>query len=391
MAGGRARQVSYERGCAEILKAMNTFGREFRITTFGESHGKAIGVVIDGVPAGLPLSEVDIRRELDRRLFCHIPVLNPRCEPEDFEILSGVKDGYTQGTPITIVIWNKKAISNYYDELWMKPRPGHADLAYYMKYGRHYDHRGGGRASGRTTAAIVAAGAVAKRLIETLGVEVAGHIIELGGVEIDTPYSFEDIKKSWERPLPVVDQSALGKILEKIREAVLEGDSIGGGVEVYIVGVPPGLGEPHFGKIKADLAAAALSIPSAVAFDWGWGRRLAKLKGSEANDQIVLRDGRPRLETNKIGGSLGGITLGEPIYFRVWFKPTPSVRKPQKTVDLSTLEETTIQFKGRYDVTTVPKALVALEAMAAVVIADHALRSGLVRRDKPLNERNNPQ
>lgn len=363
---------------------MNTFGREFRITTFGESHGKAIGVVIDGVPAGLPLTEEDIRKELDRRMFCHIPVLNPRCEPEEFEVLSGIKDGYTQGTPIAIVIWNKKVVSSYYDELWMKPRPGHADLAYYLKYGRHYDHRGGGRASGRTTAAIVAAGAVAKKLLAHIGADIAGHIIELGGVEIDTQYTFQDIKKSWEKPLPVVDDAALQKMIDKIREAVLEGDSIGGGVEVVIQGVPPGLGEPHFGKIKADLAAAALSIPSAVAFDWGQGRTLAKLKGSQANDQIVVKDGSPRLETNRIGGTLGGITLGEPLYFRTWFKPTPSIRKPQKTVDLSTMTPTTIQFKGRYDVTTVPKALVALEAIAAVTIVDHALRAGLIRRDKPL-------
>jgi chorismate synthase (EC 4.2.3.5) len=364
---------------------MNTFGREFRITTFGESHGRAIGVVIDGVPAGLELKEEDVRRELDRRMFCHIPVLNPRCEPEEFEILSGVKDGYTQGTPIAIAIWNKKVISSYYDELWMKPRPGHADFTYYLKYGRHYDHRGGGRASGRTTAALAAAGAVAKKLIAHLGVEVVGHVVELGGVEVGKPYTVEDIKNSWRKPLPVVDDEALSKMLEKIREAVLEGDSIGGAAEVWAVGVPPGLGEPHFGKIKGDLAAAAFSIPSAVAMDWGAGRGLAKMRGSQANDPITIRDGKPSLATNKIGGTLGGITTGDPLYFRVWFKPTPSVRKPQQTVDLQQMTPTTIQFKGRYDVTTVPKALVALEAMTAITLADHILRAGLIRRDKPLN------
>ncbi len=364
---------------------MNTFGREFRITTFGESHGRAIGVVIDGLPAGLPISPEDVKRELERRMFCHIPALNPRCEPEEFEILSGVKDGYTQGTPLAIVIWNKRVISSYYDELWLKPRPGHADLAYYIKYGVHYDHRGGGRASGRTTAAIVAAGAVAKKLLAHFGIEVAGHITELGGVEIGSEYTFEEVKKCWEKPLPVVDDVAMEKMLEKIREAVVAGDSLGGGVEIHAVGVPPGLGEPHFGKIKAELAAAALSIPSAVAFDWGWGRSLAKMRGSEANDAIVLREGRLALETNKIGGSLGGITLGEPLYFRVWFKPTPSVRKPQRTVDLGNMKPTVLEFRGRYDVSTVPKALVALEAMTAVVLADHLARAGLVRRDKPLS------
>lgn len=363
---------------------MSFFGRELRIATFGESHGRAVGVLIDGVPAGLELKEEDIRRELDRRMFCNIPVLNPRCEPEEFEILSGVKGDRTQGTPIAIVLWNRRVVSDYYNELWMKPRPGHADLAYYIKYGRHYDHRGGGRASGRTTAALVAAGAVAKKLLALLGVDVAGHIVELGGVSIGKGYAFEDVKTSWAKPLPVVEDEALQKMLGKIREAVMEGDSIGGGVEVWAVGVPPGLGEPVFDKIKADLAKAALSIPSAVAFEMGAGMALAKMKGSEANDPIVLKGGGVGLLTNKAGGLLGGITVGEPLYFRVWFKPTPSVRKPQQTVDLAEMKPYTLAFKGRYDVTTVPKALVALEAMAALVLADHALRAGLVKRDKPL-------
>ncbi|CCC82368.1 chorismate synthase [Thermoproteus tenax] len=363
---------------------MSFFGRELRVATFGESHGKAIGVVIDGVPAGLPLTEEDIRRELDRRMFCNIPVLNPRCEPEEFEVLSGIKEGRTQGTPIAIVLWNKRVISSYYDELWMRPRPGHADLAYYLKYGANYDHRGGGRASGRTTAALVAAGAVAKRLLSIIGAEVVGHIVELGGVQISREYTIDDIKSSWSKPIPVVDEDAMRAMLDKIVEAVKEGDSIGGAAEVWIVGVPPGLGEPAFDKIKADLAKAAMSIPSAVAFEIGAGIRLSRMKGSEANDPIVLKNGKVGLATNKVGGTLGGITVGEPVWFRTYFKPTPSVRKPQQTVDLARREPYMLQFKGRYDVTTVPKALVALEAMAAIVIADHALRAGLIRRDRPL-------
>jgi chorismate synthase len=363
---------------------MNTFGREFRVTTFGESHGRAVGAVIDGVPAGLELTVEDIRRELNRRMFCHIPALNPRCEPEDFEILSGVKEQRTQGTPIAIVIWNRRADSSYYNELWMKPRPGHADLAYYLKYGKFYDHRGGGRASGRATAAIVAAGAVAKKMLALLGIEVAGHIVELGGVEIGAGYTFEDVKRCWGKPLPVVDGAALERMLERVRQAAEEGDSIGGGAEVWAVGVPPGLGEPHFGKIKGDIAAAAFSIPGVVAMEWGAGRALARMRGSEANDPIVVRDGRPALATNKAGGVLGGVTVGGPVYFRVWFKPTPSVRKPQQTVDLSRMEPAVIQFRGRYDVTIVPKALVALEAITAITLADHALRAGLIRRDRPL-------
>ncbi|MGC9118352.1 MAG: chorismate synthase [Thermoproteus sp.] len=362
---------------------MSFFGRELRIATFGESHGRAIGVVVDGVPAGLELGEEDIRRELDRRMFCNIPVLNPRCEPEEFEILSGVKNGKTQGTPIAVVIWNRRVISSYYDELWKRPRPGHADLAYYLKYGDNYDHRGGGRASGRTTAALVVAGAVAKKLLAILGVEVVGHIVELGGVQISKEYSVDDIKAAWSKPIPVVDDQTLKAMLDEIVKAVKEGDSIGGAAEVWAVNVPPGLGEPVFDKIKADLAKAAMSIPSAVAFEMGAGIRLARMRGSEANDPIVLKDGRVGLATNKAGGVLGGITVGEPVWFRVYFKPTPSVRKPQRTVDLSRMEPYTLEFKGRYDVTTVPKALVALEAMTALVLADHALRAGLIRRDKP--------
>lgn len=363
---------------------MSFFGRELRIATFGESHGRAIGVVIDGVPAGLELSEADIRRELDRRMFCNIPVLNPRCEPEEFEILSGVKDGRTQGTPIAVAIWNRQVISSYYDELWKRPRPGHADLAYYLKYGDNYDHRGGGRASGRTTAALVVAGAVAKKLLATLGVEVLGHIVELGGIQISVSYSIDDIKASWGKQMPVVDDGALKAMLDEIAKAVKDGDSIGGAAEVWAVNVPPGLGEPVFDKIKADLAKAAMSIPSAVAFEMGAGVRLARMRGSEANDPIVLKGGRAGLATNKVGGVLGGITVGEPVWFRVYFKPTPSIRKPQRTVDLSRMEPHTLEFRGRYDVTTVPKALVALEAMAALVLADHALRAGLIRRDRPI-------
>ena len=361
---------------------MSFFGRIFRIATFGESHGPAIGVVIDGVPPGVPLSEEDIRRELNRRMFCHIPALNPRCEPEEFQILSGVKDGYTIGTPIAVIIWNRKQISNYYEELWMRPRPGHADLTYYLRYGKYHDHRGGGRASGRETAARIVAGAVAKKVLQHfLGVEIAGHIIELGGVKIrKQDYSFEDIKRSWEKPLPVVDDDALNAMIEVIRRAAAEGDSIGGVAEVYAVNVPPAIGEPVFDKLKADLAKAAMSLGTAVAFEIGRGLELVRMKGSEANDPIVFRDGRPSLERNMVGGLLGGLTTGDPIYFRTYFKPTPSIRKPQRTVDLAKGVETEITFRGRYDVTTVPKALVALEAMTAIVLLDHAMLAGLIPR-----------
>ena len=360
----------------------SVFGHLFRIVTFGESHGPAIGVVVDGVPAGIALDESVIRRELERRRFCHLPILNPRCEDEEFQILSGVKDGFTEGTPIAVVVWNKRAISDYYMELWMKPRPGHADLAYYLKFGRFYDHRGGGRASGRETVARIVAGAIAKAVLrQTISVDVTSHLVELGGVAISREdYTFEDVVKSWEKPLPMVDDEAMRKAIDVLVSAVKEGDSVGGVGEVLTTDVPPGLGEPVFDKLKADLAKAVMSIPSAVGVEFGLGFRLARMRGSEANDQIVLKGGRPRLETNRVGGTLGGMSIGEPIRFRVAFKPTPSIRKVQRTVDLERMVETTITFKGRYDVSTAPKAILAAEAMTAIVLVDHAMRAGLIPR-----------
>ncbi len=270
----------------------SVFGRLFRVVTFGESHGPAIGVVVDGVPAGIALDESVIRRELERRRFCHLPVLNPRCEDEEFQILSGVKDGFTEGTPIAVVVWNRRAVSDYYMELWMRPRPGHADLAYYLKFGRFYDHRGGGRASGRETVARIVAGAIAKAVLrQTINVDVASHLVELGGVAISREdYTFEDVVKSWEKPLPIVDDEAMRKAIDVLVSAVKEGDSVGGVGEVLTTEVPPGLGEPVFDKLKADLAKAVMSIPSAVGVEFGLGFRLARMRGSETNDQIVLRE-----------------------------------------------------------------------------------------------------
>ncbi|MGC8571403.1 MAG: chorismate synthase [Caldivirga sp.] len=361
---------------------MSSIGVAFKVTTFGESHGPALGVVIDGVPAGVQLSEDYIRSELNRRRFCHIPVLNPRCEDEEFQVLSGVKDGLTTGTPVAIVIWNRRARSDYYMDIWMKPRPGHADLAWYLKFGRLYDFRGGGRASGRETVARIAAGAVAKAILnQVINVNVSSHLIELGGVSISRDdYTFNDVVKSWEKPLPMIDDEAVKKATEVLVKTATEGDSVGGIGEVLTTEVPPGLGEPVFDKLKADLAKAVMSIPSATGIEFGLGFKLARMRGSEANDQIVLRNGKPRLETNRVGGLLGGMSIGEPIRFRVAFKPTPSVRKPQRTVDLEKMTEVSITFTGRYDVSTAPKAILAAEAMTAIILVDHAIRAGLIPR-----------
>lgn len=354
------------------------------MATFGESHGPAIGVVIEGVPPGIPIDEDHIRKELQRRMFCHVRVLNPRCEPEEIEILSGVKDGYTIGSPIAVVIRNRKVVSDYYKELWMKPRPGHADLAYYLKYGKYHDHRGGGRSSGRETAARIVAGAVAARILEGLGVKVSGYIVELAGLQVSSHRAtYEEAEKAWERPLPILDDDKVGAIVDMLVKVASEGDSVGGVVEIVTTEVPPGLGEPVFDKLKADLAKAALSIPSAVGVEFGYGFQLARMRGSEANDPIVVKGGRAGLGSDKCGGLLGGLSVGEPIRFRVAFKPTPSIRRPQRTVDLTRMEEEEITFSGRYDVSTTPKALVALIAMTRIVLTDHAMLAGLIRRIAP--------
>ena len=360
---------------------MSFFGRVFRVATFGESHGPAIGVVVDGVPPGVPIDEEHIRKELQRRMFCHVRVLNPRCEPEEVEILSGVKDGRAIGSPIAVVIRNRRVVSDYYKELWMRPRPGHADLAYYLKYGAYHDHRGGGRASGRETAARIVAGAIAGKVLEEIGVRVSGYIVELGGLRVSSrPASYEEAEKAWERPLPMLDGDMAETVINMLVKAASDGDSVGGVVEVVTTDVPPGLGEPVFDKLKADLAKAALSIPSAVGVEFGYGFQLARMRGSEANDPIVVKGGRVGLGSDKCGGLLGGLSIGEPIRFRVAFKPTPSIRKPQRTVDLTRMEEEEITFSGRYDVSTAPKALVALIAMTRIVLADHAMLAGLIRR-----------
>jgi chorismate synthase len=319
---------------------MNTFGRSFRCTTFGESHGPALGVVIDGCPPGLPLCEDDIQPALDRRRPGHDPLTSPRPEPDRVEILSGVFEGRTTGTPLAMIIWNREARSSDYDDLREIFRPGHADFTYQMKYGIR-DHRGGGRSSGRETAARVAAGAVAARILLKAGITISGTIEEIHGVS-----------------------DPLGRE-EEIRNAIAEGDSVGGIIRVTARGCPPGLGDPVFGKLDALIAGALMSIGGVKGVEIGDGFAAAGRKGSEQNDEM---DSTGFL-SNHAGGILGGISNGADIVVRVGVKPTPSIRKPQKTLTTGG-EETVVRIQGRHDPCIVPRVLPVAEAMLCLVLAD---------------------
>jgi chorismate synthase len=357
----------------------SSFGKMFRITTFGESHGPAVGVIIEGVPAGMPLSEEDIQKELDRRRPGQSIVTSPRREPDRVKILSGVFEGKTLGTPICLMIENVEAQSEVYDEFKHLPRPGHADLAYWLKYG-HVDYRGGGRAAGRETVGRVAAGAVAKKLLFlTHRIEIAGHTVEAAGVSVGRSVDWEEIKRNTEmNPMRCADLQVAKEMERKVLEAWERGDSTGGIVEVIAINVPPGLGEPVFDKLDADIAKAMMSIGGVKGVEIGAGFSLARMYGSQANDPIVLREGKLTLETNRAGGILGGISVGSPIVVRLAIKPTPSISLPQRTVNLLTREETEIKLKGRFDPNLCPRIVPVAEAMLALVLADHMLRAGKI-------------
>ncbi|MDT7894989.1 MAG: chorismate synthase [Desulfurococcales archaeon] len=356
----------------------NTFGGMLRITTFGESHGAALGVVIDGVPAGLPLSEDDIAFELSFRRPGRLYVSSRR-EEDKPEILSGIFNGRTTGAPIAVIVRNIDVISKPYEEIRHKPRPGHADLPYIMRYGyENWDYRGGGRASARETVARVIGGVIAKKLLMLTDTWVAGHLRSLGPFEIDITPSFEEILCSRNSPVRACRKDIEKIYEEMIMQAMKEGDSYGGVVEVIARNPPAGLGEPVFDKIKADLAKAIMSIPAVVGFEYGLGFKASRMRGSEASDEIVMRDGRLRWRYNYSGGILGGITTGEDIVIRCAFKPTSSIRKPQKTIDLRTMQETLISVTGRHDPAVAIRGVSVVESMVALVIADHAIRSGVI-------------
>ena len=342
---------------------MNSFGLQFRMTTFGESHGKAIGCIVDGVPAGLKIDENFIQSELDRRKPGQSALTTQRKEADKVEILSGVFEGVSTGTPIAMVIFNKDQKSRDYNNIKDIFRPGHADFTYWHKYGIR-DYRGGGRSSARETAARVAAGAIAKLLLHELGVEINGAIAEIDGIksqEFDFEYAKQSIVKSG-------DKNQEKKQIKAVEQARDAHDSVGGAVLVRASGVPIGLGEPLYHKLDAKLADAMMSINAAKAVEIGDGIKACRLKGSQNNDAI-RKDG---FESNHSGGILGGISNAEEVVVKVWFKPTPSIFKEQKSLDIHG-KEIDYSLKGRHDPCVAIRGVVVAEAMMALVLADMAL------------------
>lgn len=355
----------------------NSVGEVFRVTTFGESHGEAVGVIVDGCPPGLELRASDIQAELDRRKPGQSSITTPRKEEDRVAVLSGVLDNKTTGAPIAMIVRNLDVDSSPYLEIKDKPRPNHADLTYALKYG-HYDWRGGGRASGRETVGRVAAGAIAKKLLSTMGVEILGHVVEVHGIRA-SDVSTADIRANvGKNPVRCADLKA-AKLMEKeILEAKKKGDSVGGIIEVLALNVPLGLGEPVFDKLDADIAKALMSVGAVKGVEIGAGFGAARKLGSENNDPIALEKGRIVTLTNNSGGILGGISNGMPIVARAAVKPTSSIALEQRTVNLRKMEETTIKVEGRHDPCIVPRVLPVCEAMLAITLADHALRAGLI-------------
>jgi chorismate synthase len=356
----------------------NTFGQLFSVTTFGESHGGGIGVVIDGCPPRIEICEADIQRELDRRRPGQSKLTTQRKEEDRCEILSGVFEGRTLGTPIAIAVRNKDARPEDYSEIASKFRPSHADYTYEAKYGIR-NWQGGGRASARETIGRVASGAIAKKILLTLhpDFEIVAFVAQIHDViaQIDrAAVTMKEVERNIVRCPDADAAKQMISLIEQVRDA---GDSVGGVIECVARGIAPGIGEPVFDKLEADLAKAMLSIPAAKGFEIGSGFAATKMRGSQHNDPFEMREGKIRTRTNNSGGVQGGISNGEDIYFRVAFKPPATIALPQKTVT-SSKQKSELAARGRHDPCVLPRAVPIVEAMAALVLCDHALRQRAV-------------
>lgn len=346
-------------------------GNIFKISTWGESHGKGIGVVVDGCPAGLSLNEEDIQMYLDRRKPGQSRFSTQRTEDDTVEILSGVFEGKTTGTPISMVVFNKTQRSSDYSDIASYYRPGHADYTFDEKYGFR-DYRGGGRSSGRETTARVAAGAIACKLLKELGIRVQAYSYAIGGITID--YNNFDENEIFQNKLYMPDANAAQKASALLDEKRAEGDSVGGVIECVVRGVKPGIGEPVFDKLDANLAKAVMSIGAVKAVEIGDGIEVSNAFGSDNNDAFRMDHGKVVKATNHAGGILGGISDGSPIRLKAYFKPTPSIYKEQQTVNKDG-EEIDIRIKGRHDPIIVPRAVVVVESMVALTILDEMFMS----------------
>ncbi|GGD93105.1 chorismate synthase [Paenibacillus nasutitermitis] len=349
--------------------AGNSFGEQFRITTFGESHGEAVGVIVDGVTPGIEIDEAYIQVQMDRRKPGQSSVTTPRKEYDTVSILSGIYEGQTTGTPLFIILFNKDMKSGDYSEIQHAFRPGHADFTYLQKYGIR-DHRGSGRASGRETAGRVAAGAVARKLLEHRGVSVTAYTTEIGGIRCET-FQEDQIEQNAVR---ACDPQAAVRMIARIEELADAGDSCGGIVECRIRGVMPGIGEPVFDKLDADLAKAMLSIGAVKGIEFGTGFAASAMLGSQHNDGMDAAG----FTSNHAGGIIGGISTGGDIVLRVAVKPTSSISLPQQTVNTSGQEQT-IRTEGRHDPCICPRIVPVVEAMACLVLEDHFKRQAAMK------------
>lgn len=350
---------------------MNTFGNIFRLTSFGESHGVAVGGVIDGCPAGFELDFQEIQRELDRRKPGQSRITTPRKEDDEVQFLSGIYEGKTTGTPIGFVVWNKNQHSSDYDNMKQVYRPSHADYAYQMKYGIR-DPRGGGRSSARETISRCVAGAVAKQILAKKGIGVKAYTSQVGAIRLEGSYADYDLDRAEDNPVRCPDPQKAREMEELIAKVKAEGDTIGGVITGVIKGVPVGLGEPVFGKLHAALGDAMLSINAAKGFEYGDGFDAALYRGSERNDRFFNDNGKINVRTNYSGGIQGGISNGQDIYFRVAFKSVATLLMEQETVDTDG-NDAVLKAKGRHDPCVLPRAVPIVEAMAAMTILDYWL------------------
>lgn len=361
--------------------AGNSIGKEFMATSFGESHGKIVGITIDGCPSGLPLTERDIQKELDRRIPREPKIVSERIEKDEVQILSGVFNGFTTGAPIMITVLNKDVNSSDYEAMKDLPRPGHADYTAHVKYGGFNDYRGSGRFSGRITIALIMAGAVAKKLLNQFQVDVFAYTKAIGNVKLDKSLSYEVVRSQrYSTSVRCPDEECAKKMEEAIIAARKERDSLGGIIEIIAANVPAGIGEPLFDALDADLAKTLFTIPAVKGVEFGAGFKATTLKGSENNDPYKLLGNTAITTTNNHGGVLGGISSGMPIVVRIAVKPTPSIGKEQQTVALSTMENATLRVTGRHDPCVVPKAVPAAESAVAITLADHMIRAGYIPR-----------
>ncbi len=354
---------------------MNTFGRLFRLTSFGESHGGAIGGVIDGCPAGLTIDPDFIQQELNRRKPGQSHITTQRKEGDEVEFLSGIFEGKTEGTPIGFMIRNKDQHSSDYNDLKDIFRPSHADYTYMQKFGFR-DHRGGGRSSARETIARVVAGAIAKQLLMSMGIKINGYVSRVGEIELNKSYQELDLSLTESNIVRCPDPGVAELMISRIEEAGRNHDTVGGVITGVAKGVPAGWGEPVFNKLHADLGAAMLGINAVKGFEYGSGFEGTKLSGSVHNDIFIRSDQGITTLTNHSGGVQGGISNGQDIYWRVAFKPIATILQEQRTIDLEG-NETVISPQGRHDPCVLPRAVPIVEAMAAMVLADHYLMSKL--------------